>query len=360
MSESQAPPAITIFLLQSAALVIIIAGLKTAATVVVPFLLAVFVAFIAVPPLLWLQSRGLPYWLSLVIIILVGLMLDVVIVAFFGASISEFTSNYSNFNARLAEALARLQAWLANHGITVSEDFYHKALSAFDPSVVMRMTGNLLSSLSNVLGKAFLIFLITVFILLEVPSFPGKLALISRRAQSTLDKFHLFSQDLIRYLAIKSAVSLATGLLIALWLSLIGVDFSLLWGLLAFLFNFVPNIGSIIAAVPAVLLALVLGGLNTALLAVLGYLVVNVVMGNILEPKVMGQGLGLSVLAVFLSLIFWGWVLGPVGMLLSVPLTLFMKVVLESREDTRWLAILLGPGNPAETSETEKEAEKAG
>ncbi len=144
-------------------------------------------------------------------------------------------------------------------------------------------------------------------------------------------------------MVIKTLVSLATGIAIAIWLGVLGVDYAMLWGLLAFLLNYVPNIGSIIAAIPAVLLALVQLGVGSALLAALGFLVVNAAIGNVIEPRFMGRGLGLSTLVVFLSLVFWGWVLGPVGMLLSVPLTMTVKIALESNEDTRWIAILLGP-----------------
>jgi len=135
---------------------------------------------------------------------------------------------------------------------------------------------------------------------------------------------------------------LLTGIVVTVWFTIIGVDFLILWGLLAFLFNFVSNIGSIIAAIPAVLLAFVQSGFDLALLAIGGYAVINISVGSFIEPRVMGRGLGLSTLVVFLSLIFWGWVLGPVGMLLSVPLTMIVKVILESDEQTRWIAVMLG------------------
>ena len=117
----------------------------------------------------------------------------------------------------------------------------------------------------------------------------------------------------------------------------------MLWGTLAFLLNYVPNIGSIIAAIPALLLALVQLGPGAVLWSAIGYLVVNNLVGNVIEPRFMGRGLGLSTLVVFLSLVFWGWVLGPVGMFLSVPLTMTLKIALDSSEETRWIAILLGP-----------------
>jgi predicted PurR-regulated permease PerM len=136
-------------------------------------------------------------------------------------------------------------------------------------------------------------------------------------------------------------VSLGTGLCVSIGLFFLGLDYAPLWGLLAFLFNYIPNVGSIIAAVPAVLLAVVQLDLGHALLVAALYLIVNVIMGNAVEPRLMGQKLGLSALVIFISLVFWGWVLGPVGMLLSVPLTMVVKIALEVNESTRWLAILL-------------------
>jgi len=141
-------------------------------------------------------------------------------------------------------------------------------------------------------------------------------------------------------------IRLSTGIAIGIWLWLLEIDYALLWALLAFLLNYVPNIGSIIAAIPAVLLALIQFGMGASLITALGYAVVNLVIGSFIEPKFMGRGLGLSTLVVFLSLVFWGWVLGPIGMLLSVPLTMILKIALQSNDDTRWIAIILGSGPP--------------
>ena len=136
-------------------------------------------------------------------------------------------------------------------------------------------------------------------------------------------------------------------------LMVIGVDYPVMWGMVAFALNFVPNVGSIIAAVPPVLLAVVQLGAASGLAVAACYLAINIVMGNVIEPRYMGKGLGLSTLVVFLSLLFWGWVLGPIGMLLSVVLTMKLKIMLDSNEDTRWLAVLLGP-NPTEEEILEK------
>jgi predicted PurR-regulated permease PerM len=157
----------------------------------------------------------------------------------------------------------------------------------------------------------------------------------------------------MRYLAIKSVASLGTGALSAIWLAILGVDYPLLWGLFAFLLNYVPNIGSIIAAVPTVLFTFVQLGPASAAWAALAYTVVNVTVGSIIEPRFMGRGLGLSTLVVFVSLVFWGWILGPVGMFLSVPLTMTAKIALDSDDGTRWMAVLLGPEDALQTAPQE-------
>jgi AI-2 transport protein TqsA len=199
-----------------------------------------------------------------------------------------------------------------------------------------------LTELGGALTNAFLIILAVVFILLETPSYPAKVKAIFGRSPGSMRQLQKVLLNVRHYLAIKTVISFITGAVISIWLWGFGVDYALIWGLVAFLLNYIPNLGSIIAAIPAVLLALVQLGPGSALVAASGFVMVNVVMGNIVEPRVMGKGLGLSTLVVFLSLVFWGWILGPVGMLLSVPLTMAFKVSLEEAPTIRWLSILLG------------------
>lgn len=206
------------------------------------------------------------------------------------------------------------------------------------------MAGNLLGSVGNLMADALVILLFVVFILAEQSCFKQKLKQAFPGSKTASQTLLMVTGSINQYMAIKAAVSVLTGLLVWLFLLIIGVDYPVLWGTLAFILNFIPTFGSLIAAVPAVLLALVQLGPVSALMTAAGYFFVNTLVGNIIEPRVMGKGLGLSSFVVLVSLVFWGWVLGTVGMLLSVPLTVMVKMGLEFFPETRWIAIMLGAG----------------
>jgi len=333
-------------LVGAAAFVVIIAGMQAAASLLVPFLLAAFIAIICLPPLNWLTAKRIPSAAAVLIIALAIVLIGLLVGAFVGSSVSDFSHNLPSYQERLQVLTGSTLHWLTGLGISISSQ---TLLDTLSPSAAMGMAGKLLSGLGNALANTFLIILTVIFLLIEAASLPHKWNVMGDHAPS-IQGFEQFIRSVSAYFSIKSWISLATGIFITIWLAVIGVDYPLLWGLVAFLFNFVPNIGSIIAAVPAILLALVQLGGGEALLAGLGYVIANVVMGNVVEPRFMGKGVGLSTLIVFLSLVFWSWVLGPVGMLLSVPLTMVVKLALESNEQTQWLAILLGPDVPPQAS----------
>jgi predicted PurR-regulated permease PerM len=192
------------------------------------------------------------------------------------------------------------------------------------------------------MGNTFLIFLIVLFILMEFGSFSVKAKAILIGSDESIAYFSTIIQNIRQYLWIKTLIGLAEGFLIYVALLIIGVDYPLLWALIAFLTNYIPNIGSIIASIPAVLFALIQLGLGGALWTLGTFMLIHNVLGNFIEPRIMGKGLNLSTLVVFLSLLFWGFILGTVGMFLSVPFTMTLKIILEHNEKTRWLAILLG------------------
>lgn len=323
-----------------AAFVVVVAGVREARELLVPFLLSAFIAIIAAPPLFYLKHKRIPTGIALALVIglvvIAALMLGVLV----GNSIDDFSAQLPFYQERLNAITAGLLSWLAETGIEIPKQ---TASNLLDPSKAMKMAAVGLSSLGGLLTNTFLILLTVIFILLEAASFPTKLEAILQNPDSGLSRFQAFLDNINSYMAIKTATSLLTGLLVGLWLWVVGLDYPVLWGMLAFLLNFVPSIGSILASIPALLLALVQLGITGTLWSLLGYVLINVIIGNIVEPRFMGRGLGLSTLVVFISLVFWGWILGPVGMFLSVPLTMMIKISLDSSEETRWIAILLGP-----------------
>ncbi|HAC33249.1 MAG TPA: hypothetical protein DCF45_01895 [Gammaproteobacteria bacterium] len=345
MTQFESPSPAGNVLLVIASLVITVAGMKASAELLVPFLLATFIAIICSPPLFWLTRHKVPTGLAVAIIIGVLLLAGYLLGNFVGRSVTDFTRSLPEYQQRLSGEIAALERLAERFGVDISAAGLRER---FDPSAAMGMVSNTLSSLGGALTNTFLILMTVIFMLFEVSGLPHKIKISLSQDSGVLNKLEGFTESVNQYLAIKTWVSLGTGLLVASWLALLGVDYPLLWGLLALLFNFVPNIGSIIAAVPAVMLAFIQLGGGTAVATAAGYVVVNVVMGNVIEPRFMGRGLGLSTLVVFISLVFWGWLLGPVGMLLSVPLTMIVKIALESSDQSRWIAVLLGPDLPEE------------
>ncbi|MCU7885671.1 MAG: AI-2E family transporter [Candidatus Thiodiazotropha sp. (ex Lucinoma annulata)] len=325
--------------MSAAAFVVVVAGMKAADTLLIPFLLSLFIAVIAAPPLFFLKRRGLPGSLAMVSVVGTIIVIGILIAWLVGGSLNDFTSNLPKYQESLKQQSTAFVNWLSGLGV----EFNAQALTTyFDPAKAMGMAGKLMSSLGNVLTQAFLILITVIFMLFEANAFQEKLKNHAESPERSLARVEAITSSIKQYMVIKTSTSLLTGLLVMGWLWMMDVDYPVLWGMLAFLFNYVPNIGSIIAAVPAVLLALIQFGPEATLWTAVGYLVVNSVVGNVIEPRFMGKGLGLSPLIVFVSLVFWGWILGPVGMFLSVPLTITMKIFLDSNRDTRGLAAMLG------------------
>jgi AI-2 transport protein TqsA len=323
-----------------AALVVIIWGIYQAQSVLEWFVVSIFLAVIGTPPLLWLERKRVPSFIAVLLVVggIIGVLL--VIVAILGTSLNSFSTALPFYKARIQEQFIALKELLLRNEIEISNKFF---LEHVNPGAVMSFTASLLSGLSSVLSNIVLILLTVTFILLEASSFPIKLSAVLGGSQAVSRQFDRFVDSMKRYMLLQSAVSLVTGILIGIWLAIIGVDFPVLWGLLAFLLNYIPNLGSIIAAIPAVFFAFIQLGIGRAALAVAGYVVINFVLGNVVQPRLMGRGLGLSTLVVFLSLIFWGSLLGLVGMILSIPITMTVKMGLEGNERTKWIAVLLGP-----------------
>lgn len=327
------------FMLLTAAFIVIVAGMRVASPLLVPFLLAIFLSVLCSPPLIFLQNRKVPNGLAILIIMLVLVFLGGVLGTIFTRSLSAFAADIPVYSNRLEAVAADFFAWMAERGLVIGEDQWREW---FQVQAIFPYARTLLGSIGSLATNAFLIIITMVFILAEEASLEQKLKITMRDSdRNILDVFRI-THSINHYMAIKAAISLLTGVCAFVLCLSIGVEYPMLWGTLAFLLNFIPTLGSLLAAVPPVLLALVQLNTGAAVGVALGYLAINTLIGNFMEPRVMGRGLGLSPLVVLVSLVFWGWVLGPIGMLLSVPLTMMVKIALEAFPDTRWMGAVLG------------------
>ena len=329
------------FLIGLACFVVVVAGIREASGIITDVMVAIFVAISCAPLLNWLKKHQVPNIIAIALIMGIISLGAFFLITYIGNSLTTFARRLPDYQTILQRSLSVYIDWLASHGIEISKDI---VFQYFNPGVAMRLAGDAILRLRGVLTDTFFILLLLIFILLEASSLPRKLAAVARGSSDSVDQLGEIAAKINRYMTIKSITSLITGISIAIILFAVGLDFPLLWGLLAFLFNYVPAIGPIIAAIPAILLGFIQLNWVELEIIIFGYLAVNTAIGSIIEPRIFGKTVGLSPLIVFISLIFWGWVLGPVGMLFSVPLTMVMKIILDANEETRWLSILLGTG----------------
>jgi len=335
-----------------AALVIVIAGLKVAASMVTLLLISLFIALTSAPAVLLLQRKRVPPVLAALIVLLVVVSILSAFGAVLGTTTNSFVRALPGYRAQVNDELAASLTWMNERGLDLSA---LNLMDTLEPGSIMSIAGNIFTAIGGLLGNSLVIILVVVFILLEVPGFAAKFRAAFPHSENTMQQMGRIANNVVNYLGLKTLVSAFTGLLAGGLVAVVGVDFALLWGLLAFLLNYIPTFGSIIAALPPVMLALVQFGVGPAAAVGIGYLVINFVMGSVIEPRIMGRSMGLSTLVVFLSLLAWGWVLGTAGMFFAVPLTMALKIGLETDPDTRWLAVLMGP-EPKPTPPAEERA----
>lgn len=327
------------WLLGAAALVVVLGGLKAISHIVTPFLLAAFLAIICAPPLTWMSRHKLPGPLAvLVLFSVVGLAFFLLFLALKDAAES-MASHAPLYQARFNGWLVELREILADRGLP--PELIPSSLPLPAAATITGIARGVAGGLGQFTASTLLVLLAFMFLLLEERYLSAKLnaAFPSRRRARV--RARRFLRSVYRYLLIKTAASTATGLIIGVVLTFMGVDFAVLWGIVAGLLNFIPTIGSIIAAIPAVIIAFMGMGIIDGLLVLALYVVVNTVIGSIIEPRLMGSSLGISPLVVLVSLLIWGYVFGPIGMLLAVPLTMIAKLALDASPSTRWAGILM-------------------
>lgn len=326
------------FLLTGACFVILVSGLKAAHSILVPFMFAVFLALLASGPIYWLKARKVPGSIAVFLVTVLILALFIALVFIMLSSVAQFSEQLPVYKTNLETILANFAARLNGFGINTSH--FLQEINVGDYLGIVTKT---LQGAVKTVSSFVLVIIMMIFMILEAASFRKKVS-SALGNNVDLDKFDGVAVDVQKYLVIKTLTSALTGLLVGSWCYFLRIDFPVLWGMVAFILNYIPFLGSIIASVPAIILSLLQYDETMAITLAIGYLVINIGISNFLEPVFMGKRLGLSVLIVFMSLIFWGWIWGPAGALMSVPLTMIVKIVFEHSPQLSWVAVLMDSG----------------
>lgn len=325
-------------LLFCASFIVIIAGMRAASSFLSPLLLSLFLAALLYPAYKWLLSRGIPTWLAVTLMVTGVTLVGLGVIALLWLSIEQLRSNLFLYTARLVAQRIRFETWLAALGYDIPNML---SLEFFNRQVMVTWGARALANLGTLLVTGVFVLVATIFLLLQATYLSDRL----RRELGPDSLLHtqavVVAQRVARYFSIRVRVNLIVAVGITVWLYILDVDLAVLWGLLAFFLSFVIYVGLGVAAIPPVLLALAESGPLYAVLVIAGVVIINLTVENVLAPSMMGQGLNLAPVVVMASIVFWSWVLGPLGLILAIPLTVIVVMILASYAETHWLVAVL-------------------
>ena len=348
MTIYQSTPGVARLLIIGATLVIIIAGIKNVASLLNIILLSIVFALLCSPLLQWLRRKGAPDWLAVLVTVSIFLVVLLILVTVVAVSISQFSESLPSYQARIEEITANIAGLLAGVGIDLSA---LTDLAVLDAERVVDFAIGLAAGVGGALSNGFVILLTFIFLLLDALNLPAKVEKAFGADSPAESQFSRFTAGVREYMLDKTGLGLLAATGDVILLLIVGVDFALLWGVISFLFSYIPTIGFWFALIPPTLMALLQFGWQEALIVLIGYVIINTLVDNVISPKIMGSDLNISTLVVFLSLIVWGWILGGVGAILAVPLTLMVMFILASFNGSRWLAVLMSEDGDFGTKE---------
>src|SRR5215203_1068 len=320
-----------------AATVVVLAGIRLGAPILNPIFFAVVLTLLFSPVYAWLKRRGLPTPLALVVMLIGLTILFLALFFILSISITRFSERVGFYVTQLDVELDNLDVLLESLGLSNVD-----LQEVVKPSALADAIGVVLSGIAGFLSDLFLILMIMLFLLGEGPAMMNRLRASAGEGHPQVQRLTTVGQSVVRQFGLRAIVNLVTGAGVTVLMFLLGVDFPLLWGVLTFFLSFVPYIGLVLAVAPAVVLALAEFGVSRAVMVIVGVIVINILAENVLSPMLMGRGLNISPTIVFLSFVFWAWLLGGPGAFLALPITLFVAVMFDTFPEARWLASLIG------------------
>jgi AI-2 transport protein TqsA len=334
-------------LLTGACLVVVLAGMRAAGSFFVPVVLAFFLSVLSYPMLRWLQAKRLPHWIAVMLTVMVNVSALAFVINAAVNLLTRMQYELPMYLRGLKKWLDQTALWLEGQGVTEAtlmvNQMWDQGLGN-NQNIVQGLTtimGSTVGTAASVVSTTTLVMILMVFILMEAMGTRGRLRAIRAAGGPDFSQLIDSASDIQKYLGIKTLISVGTGLLAGIWCWLFDLPYAFLWGIVAFVMNYIPAVGSIMAGVPPTLLALITNGPGSAVGVALGYLAINMALGTFLEPTLLGRRFGASPLVIILSVIFWGWMWGPVGMFLAVPLTMMVKMMLSHSDEFRWMAVAM-------------------
>lgn len=342
-------------LIGGACLFIIMFGVKATAVIINPILLAVIITIAVLPLPTKLKQKGMSGRLALLLTVLlvVGVMLAVILL--FVGGIYRLTLEIPNYADDIAVRSAEFVAWIDGTTATTSTE----TATTLDSSQISSFMTAVIGSIGSTVVQIAMTMLIFVFMISAAISRSSKSNEGLETAEPVINRVNDFTRDVRRYLTVTTGINMLVGLGDTLFLIIMGVDFAVLWGVLSWLLGYIPTVGFWLALIPPTILAWAEHGPTTAFIVFLGFVLINGSVQNFVQPKLMGENLNISPVIVFLSLFIWGWLLGGIGAILAVPMTLLILAVLESFDVTRGLVMLVRPATAAATEADEAEKQKA-
>lgn len=326
------------------ATLLVIGFIKLAKIIVLPLVISIFLSFLLIPVIHWLRRHKVPPVLSSFMSLGLVFLVMAMIISLFVVSLQTLTGSIPSYEARVIELLNDFIQYLNSFGLNLSTE---GLMGQIDVKAMMGVAGKSFGAIFgfglDIFKYGLMIFFITLFMMIESTRIGEKAKRAFGQGEMMGFSARQIALEIQRYILFKTAISGATGILVWVFLTIMGVDFPLVWGLITFLLNFIPSVGSIIATLPPVLMALIQFDhpLKEALIVLIGLASIQVTIGNYLDPKIMGENLNLSTLVIFVSMVFWGWVWGPIGMLIAVPITVALKVILTYHPRTKPIAMMM-------------------
>jgi predicted PurR-regulated permease PerM len=345
LNNSSVPVRILVY---STFIVVLTVGMREIAPILTIIFLSIFIALIFTPLVRWLRRKGIPGGLSVLLVILLFILIGAILGAMVSKAAIQFGNQIPIYQMNLVEFIDTLTRYVPSKYLPSQGDFSLNSILRDVAAVMIAIMTSIINGLVNAGATAGIVILTTAFLVMDIANTPEKISSELENQSELQMRMSIFGKSLVGFMVIRAEINLIVATAITVVLLLGGIDFAILWGVLIFLLNYIPYLGIVLASIPPTMLALFKFGPAGAIAVIVVTIIVAGLAENVVFPSLAGKGLKLSPAFLFLALIYWNYVLGAAGALLSVPLTMVLKIILESFEETKWLARLMGPTGEGE------------